>query len=600
MSLLVQDTLIDDYVIAAPVHSRLPRLDLGIDWVPRWEEFRTSLRDALTGPKPASDGPISGGADLSVEWIRTYRPGSTLFAAILCHAAAIWLITLPIWGFLPSTHAALAPVQIEMDWYVPADLPPILLASKSPKKKPQAAAEDSPKNNEPLRGADAFHPRQTILSVPVHLTHPRQTLIRPDALMKAPKVAQPLPNVVQWAVAEPQVKRPEIQYSTSRSAPEARKAQKNTLAAPQIANPAKTAASIDIAQTNAPHLAPPAPIPSMAKIAPRQITRHDPGAAPQIAAAKDPAAFNVAQANDMHLAPPLSVSSMATAIAPHRTVRQDAAPEVAGQANGGNPADVRRLIALSATPPPSAPEAPIPQGNLAANVSISPEGTKAGIPGGAEHGGTSGKAAAASGNADSMPAAISVSAANTNASNAGIARPGNLTPKLNLSSKPMVSAAASGGAPKTAPVNVATLPPGAAPEKLLSGEIGTLRVSTPNTTSTRGSWTLSFAQLGENSSPTNPPKENLGGPLPIRTVDPKYPPETMSEHITGEVVLYAIIRKDGSVDSIQLVRSLDPRLDKAAIDALAQWKFNPGTRAGQPVDLEAVIHVPFEYRQLNY
>jgi protein TonB len=74
----------------------------------------------------------------------------------------------------------------------------------------------------------------------------------------------------------------------------------------------------------------------------------------------------------------------------------------------------------------------------------------------------------------------------------------------------------------------------------------------------------------------------------------------MSEHITGEVVLYAIIRKDGSVDSIQLVRSLDPRLDKAAIEALGQWKFNPGTRAGQPVDLEAVIHVPFEYRQLNY
>jgi protein TonB len=134
----------------------------------------------------------------------------------------------------------------------------------------------------------------------------------------------------------------------------------------------------------------------------------------------------------------------------------------------------------------------------------------------------------------------------------------------------------------------------------LTGEIGTLRVSTPNMTSTRGSWSLSFAQLGDNSRATNRPKDDLGGPLPIRTVDPKYPPETMTEHITGEVVLYAIIRKDGSVDSIQLVRSLDPRLDKAAIDALAQWHFRPGTRAGQPVDLEAVIHVPFEYRNLNY
>ena len=74
----------------------------------------------------------------------------------------------------------------------------------------------------------------------------------------------------------------------------------------------------------------------------------------------------------------------------------------------------------------------------------------------------------------------------------------------------------------------------------------------------------------------------------------------MNEHIDGEVVLYAIIRKDGSIDSIQLVRGLDPRLDKAAMDALTQWKFQPGARAGVPVDLEAVIHVPFEYKHLNY
>jgi TonB family protein len=61
--------------------------------------------------------------------------------------------------------------------------------------------------------------------------------------------------------------------------------------------------------------------------------------------------------------------------------------------------------------------------------------------------------------------------------------------------------------------------------------------------------------------------------------------------------LYGIIRKDGSIDSIQLVRSLDPQLDQNAIDALAQWKFRPGTRAGAPVDIEAVIYVPFTYQE---
>jgi protein TonB len=66
--------------------------------------------------------------------------------------------------------------------------------------------------------------------------------------------------------------------------------------------------------------------------------------------------------------------------------------------------------------------------------------------------------------------------------------------------------------------------------------------------------------------------------------------------VQGEVVLYAIIRKDGSVDSIQVVRGLDPQLDQNAIQALGEWKFRPATRAGRPVDVEAVVHIPFLYQ----
>ena len=64
----------------------------------------------------------------------------------------------------------------------------------------------------------------------------------------------------------------------------------------------------------------------------------------------------------------------------------------------------------------------------------------------------------------------------------------------------------------------------------------------------------------------------------------------------GEVVLYGIIRKDGSVDSIQVLRGLDPQLDQNAIQALSEWKFRPATRAGHPVDVEAVVHIPFLYQ----
>jgi len=66
------------------------------------------------------------------------------------------------------------------------------------------------------------------------------------------------------------------------------------------------------------------------------------------------------------------------------------------------------------------------------------------------------------------------------------------------------------------------------------------------------------------------------------------------------VVLYAVIRKDGTVDSIQLVRGVDPVLDANAIDALAQWKFRPAEKSGAPIDLEAVVHIPFRSRSPVY
>ncbi len=120
----------------------------------------------------------------------------------------------------------------------------------------------------------------------------------------------------------------------------------------------------------------------------------------------------------------------------------------------------------------------------------------------------------------------------------------------------------------------------------------------PNLTSASGSWVLNFAQLdeGDGDGPPFRPRSELSGPAVLQTVDPKYPPTAIAQHVRGQVVLYAIIRKDGSVDSIQRVQGLDPQLDRNAMQALAQWKFSPAKRLGVPVDLEAVIYIPFTYQ----
>ncbi len=155
---------------------------------------------------------------------------------------------------------------------------------------------------------------------------------------------------------------------------------------------------------------------------------------------------------------------------------------------------------------------------------------------------------------------------------------------------------------RTGPPNFAILPPGAKPEQIFADKrVYTLNVQMANLNSASGSWILHFSELDSSSgasgiSPRASASADLTGLAPIRKVDPKYPPDLIDQNVEGEVILYAVIRADGSVGSIQVVRSVDPQLDANAKSAFSQWKFRPATKAGIPVALEAIIHVPFKIR----
>jgi TonB family protein len=151
-------------------------------------------------------------------------------------------------------------------------------------------------------------------------------------------------------------------------------------------------------------------------------------------------------------------------------------------------------------------------------------------------------------------------------------------------------------AERTGPPDFAALPPGAKPEAVFAyKKVYTLNVNMPNLNSATGSWILNFSELHTDADYTHHAQQTaeLSGPVPLQKVDPKYPPTLITERVTGEVILYAVIRSDGSVDSIQLVRGIDEQLDANAIRALRQWKFRPGAKQGTPVDLEAIVHIPF-------
>ena len=66
----------------------------------------------------------------------------------------------------------------------------------------------------------------------------------------------------------------------------------------------------------------------------------------------------------------------------------------------------------------------------------------------------------------------------------------------------------------------------------------------------------------------------------------------MQTHTQGEVVMHAIIGRDGTIASLQVV-SGHALLAPAAIDAVRQWRYRPYTLNGEPVEVETLITVRF-------
>jgi TonB family protein len=493
-------------------------------------------------------------------WIERRIPRRALVAAALWHIVFV---------VMPSPRLPAAPTHYSefdntvLTWSGPiADFP--LMELKAPKEKPSSRGE--PEKALPREGADAFHPRQRIFTDPVRPTHPRQTLINSAAPPEPPKILPNLPNIVQFQqMSGPARPRLQISQETlSKLRPRERRAAKVT----------------------------DAPLPDVPTFE------------------QKPAEITLEVSQNAPARPKLELNTGAAPRLGPRAQTGDAepAPEVASAPSGVENGNASTFIALSATPGPPAPVVP-PQGNLAARVSISPEGKQPGAPGGSPNG-TSGANGGAGGGLGSTGGTatgngngkngldVSISGGHPPANNVISGLGG--SPKISASVpyalvlKPNPHSKPDDTPERTGPPNFAALPPAAQPEQIFaSKKIYKMLVNMPNLNSATGSWILNFSELHTGSEGPHVASSDVSAPGPLRKIDPKYPPTLIKEHVEGEVILYAVIRSDGSVDSIQLVRGIDDQLDANAMQALSQWKFRPATKQGIPVELEAIVHIPF-------
>jgi TonB family protein len=461
-----------------------------------------------------------------------------------------------------------------------------------PEVKPQASQPESPIRRQAWKADPEYSP-QKIVSLHVDHDSTRQTIIQPDPRLLQQDV--PLPNLMAWT---PIPSAPPVAAHRSRAlldmpaapdvvAPAQPATERNAsrllfpAAQPQVVAPSSPAAD-NRSATQLLALAAPGPV----VIAPSQDTiAHDPSrlrltaqAPPQVTG---PSSAAVARSDFALIGPVGAPEVVSPTQAPGRRnlpSMQMSAPgpavvpppqPIAAGMGRAQERESGQMLALNAHPSPPNGPVNVPEGNRRGEFAASPEG----------HAGASATPEAREG---------SPSASDHFGKGGGRANVSVDTPPVEIAGNRVVAAPKAPAIVAAGPVDVP------ASDKIDDQVFGgrrrySMRLTMPNLNSAMGSWTVRFAEL--NADPSS--KSDLTAPEAIRKVDPAYPSNLVHDQIEGVVVLHAIIRSDGSVSDVRVLEGFYDQLDENARSALERWRFHPGTKNGVPVDVEAVIRVPF-------
>ena len=559
--------------------------------LPPWHRiFLHNLSDLFRGSKDSSLHLYSRPGSFWPDVFVTSRlPWNRFAQSAICHVAfivALWG-SVQLWPQPPQVLDRPVFNRADVIYYAPSEYLPPLDTGGVHRPLPQKGEPE--------------HAPQPIISVPAEADNRTQTIVTPSDIKLNHDV--PMPNIVAWSQTPAQpamplasmteaasLKVPEMPVTAVAPAPETMSA--NRQRAPEFSQTAVAPAPEVDAESSrtlrAPQAAVVEPPPLVDAATARRLGDISIGHTQVVAPAPElPMAEQYAVAGRTQAG--LGGGTAGASIVPPP-------PSVPGNA-GSSPNG--RIIALGIHPTAMGPGMAMPAGNRRGTFAATPAG-QAGAPGTPDiaAGTNPGSGSGSSKNRQGIPSGLMVGVGPDNQNRSAVAGPGNgtgggtATTQSSDNSRLMADAS---------PPRVSSTPLHSLPEvsrdkatdvdRWIFGDkkFYAMTLNMPNLNSAGGSWVIRFAELNPNEA-----KGDLTAPEATRKVDPAYPLELMRRNVQGTVTLYAVIRNDGTVSDVRVLRGVDDQLDQYARTALAHWHFRPATKNGAAVDLEAVVMIPFK------
>ena len=86
--------------------------------------------------------------------------------------------------------------------------------------------------------------------------------------------------------------------------------------------------------------------------------------------------------------------------------------------------------------------------------------------------------------------------------------------------------------------------------------------------------------------------EGVQPPRITRRVNPNYS-NVRGVSAKGSVAISLIVTSEGAAKELRVVKSLEPEVDRAAMEAVRQWRFAPAQKDGKPVAVRVTIELEF-------